>query len=507
MNERRAFMSRLCGEHTGILLSIVLVYLTLAGGTAVTRQPYGDEGELSSPAYTLAHRGYMAVTVWSDFRDSQKAYWMPPGFFLGQALWQRLVGFGVIQFRLSSVLWGVVVLLCIRFIVDALTKDDGLALVATALLAGDYTFLMHAGIGRCEMMSLALAILSIAAYLGLRQRSLALATVTAHTFVASSALSHPIGAVLWLPALLGVQIWLDWGRRRWMSLVWMALPYVAGALAWGAYIAQDPAQFLAQFRTVSISSGRLSGFTDPLHALQRELVDRFLGYYGVRSGPTASPLVLLKLLLMLGYITALIVAVTVPSVRRLPLVRGALSLCVIQVLLLAFLEGTKQFHYIVHTIPVLTTILACGLWISWKRRTLSRGALIAVTSLLVALQIGPVVFRIREDRYHREFVPTVAALKRYVERGDFVVAEAEFAIPFGFPDNIVSDAAYGYGMRHRPDLVVVDEATFNSNMEGYKSYKFAQHVYMKQVFPSEFEPIFQQGAYTVYKRRDKGPAG
>ena len=53
-----------------------LAYVVLASGTAATRRPIGDEGELASPAYTLAHRGYLAVTQWGQHRDSYKAYWM-----------------------------------------------------------------------------------------------------------------------------------------------------------------------------------------------------------------------------------------------------------------------------------------------------------------------------------------------------------------------------------------------------------------------------------------------
>src|SRR5215470_10345801 len=96
-----------------LLLGIVLSgYLGLAVGTALTRQPYSDEGELASPAYTLVHRGYLAVIQWEDHRASRKAYWMPPVFFLVEGAWQSLVGFGVVQFRLATVVSGLVVLVC-----------------------------------------------------------------------------------------------------------------------------------------------------------------------------------------------------------------------------------------------------------------------------------------------------------------------------------------------------------------------------------------------------------
>src|SRR3989442_967614 len=75
----------------------IVLYIALASGTALTRQPYGDEGELASPAYNLVHRGHLEVTQWEGPRQSHKAYWMPPVFFFAQAGWQMLVGFGVIE--------------------------------------------------------------------------------------------------------------------------------------------------------------------------------------------------------------------------------------------------------------------------------------------------------------------------------------------------------------------------------------------------------------------------
>src|SRR5438046_10558438 len=71
----------------------IVTYLTLASGTAMTRQPYGDEGELASPAYNIVHRGHLEVTQWERARQSHKAYWMPPMFFFAQAVWDMLVGF------------------------------------------------------------------------------------------------------------------------------------------------------------------------------------------------------------------------------------------------------------------------------------------------------------------------------------------------------------------------------------------------------------------------------
>src|SRR5690242_7952218 len=100
-----------------IWIVTIVAYLVLGIATAVTRQPYGDEGELESPAYNLVHRGHLEVTQWEDARASHKAYWMPPVFFFAQAAWQVVISFGVIQMRLGIVLWGLVLLFAVRYIV------------------------------------------------------------------------------------------------------------------------------------------------------------------------------------------------------------------------------------------------------------------------------------------------------------------------------------------------------------------------------------------------------
>jgi len=74
---------RAIARTTWIIATVI--YLALAAGTAMPRQPYGDEGELASPAYNLVHRGHLEVTQWERARQSHKAYWMPPIFFLAQA--------------------------------------------------------------------------------------------------------------------------------------------------------------------------------------------------------------------------------------------------------------------------------------------------------------------------------------------------------------------------------------------------------------------------------------
>ena len=477
------------------MVSIAL-YLALATGTALTRQPYGDEGELASPAYNLVHRGHLEVTQWEIARQSHKAYWMPPVFFFAQAGWQLVVGFGVIQSRLGTVLWGLILLLSVGYIVKKVTNDTILAALIGFALGADYTYIQHAGIARCEIMSAALAILASAVYLWLRSRSLAVAVLASHTLMTLSGLTHPIDGMMWMPCLLGLQLWLDGRRLRWRDYALGALPYFVGATAWGMYILQDVPEFRRQFIGISLSEHRLAAFGHPLIAFQRELA-RFLGYYGVR--PNASLAVRLKVLLPLGYLLGLTGALVIPSVRKQRLVRGGLLLLTVQLLILTFIEGTKQSHYIVNVIPTFVVILVAVFWFLYNSQQTRRIAVVA-GMMLVLVQVGPVLFRIRENPYGKDFLPAVEVARPFVEQNLLVISGPEFGTPFNFPENVISWPDYGYGSKRIPDVVVTSLAQYERNMAIARRDPRFYH-YMTVTFFQRFRPIFQRGDFAVYRHQ------
>lgn len=477
----------------------MVAYLALAIGTAMSRQPYSDEGELASPAYNLVHRGHMEVTQWEDARDSDKAYWMPPVFFFFQAAWQALVGFGVIQFRLGTVLWGLILLFAVRYIVKALTGDAVLAALTGVALGLDYTYLMHAGIGRCEIMSASLAIVSTAVYLRLRDQSVGMAVFTSHALMTCSGLTHPVGGMVWMPCLIGIQMWLDRPRLRWKHYAVAVIPYLIGGAAWGTYILQDPAEFNRQFVDSSLGMGRLSAVHDPFGAFKRELA-RFFGYYGIR--PDASLAVRVKAILPVGYLLGLAGALLIGDARKRRFVRAGLLLFAVQFLILTLAEGTKQYHYIVHVVPTLVAILVAVLWSLWETQPGQRRIWAVAAFMLLVIQIGPVLFRIGENRYFKDFLPTVEAARPFVQQGLRVMSGAEFAIPFGFPENIVTRWDLGYDRPALPDVVITSVEQFERT-KVFSRTDPGFHHYLTVIFPATFELVFRQGDFAIYKRRMK----
>jgi hypothetical protein len=198
----------------------------------------------------------------------------------------------------------------------------------------------------------------------------------------------------------------------------------------------------------------------------------------------------------------LLAALLIPAARRTRFTRMALLLCLVQFLTLAVVEGTKQYQYILHITPAFLMVLGGVLWIGWQRVWIPRLVLAAITVVLVLVQIGPTVFRFTENRYHHDFLPVLDYIRPYVEHGDLILSEAEFAIPLGFPDNLVADESYGFKRSPRPKLVVVDVTVYENNSNSVKKRQPQIYEYLTEDFRAEFEAVFQRGNYTVYRRRE-----
>ncbi len=328
----------------------IALYLGLAIGASVTKAPFGDEGFYAAPSYTLLTHGYLGVPPTPENGMDRRVYSIPPLFFLTQAVWYRVVSFGVITMRLATVLWGLVLLVAFYAALERVTGQQGLAILAAGLLGADYTFLMSASNGRPDMMSAALGMCAIAVYLRWREQWLGRAVLASQTLVVLSGLTHPVGGFVWAVGLMAVTLGFD-GRRvaRWRFLALAAIPYLAGASAWGVYILQDPADFKAQFVGIALSMDRGKALHSPLDTLVREFTKRYWGYYG--PSPAAPGVSMLRAILPLGYLGGLLCALSIPSLRARPIVRQLAALWGILALALALVDGTKQFPYLVHLVP------------------------------------------------------------------------------------------------------------------------------------------------------------
>ena len=86
--------------------------------------------------------------------------------------------------------------------------------------------------------------------------------------------------------LAATTLYLDCTRVRARTAALAALPYLAIGAGWALYIAQSPADFLAQF--LGNAGGRGPTIATPLAALRLEISHRYMDSYGMAAWSSAA---------------------------------------------------------------------------------------------------------------------------------------------------------------------------------------------------------------------------
>src|SRR4051794_35714231 len=184
----------------------------------LTHAPWQDEAWFGSPAYNLANRGFLGTTILDPASSTWKSvslagidrhtYWVMPLSLLLNAADFRFFGFGSIQMRVPSLLFGAAFLLAWLAILRRLGAPPEVRLTALLLIAVDFHFQMQAADGRMDAMTAGLGYCGTAAYLILRERGFVKAVVVSHTLAAAACFTHPNGGLLAL-LLVCTMLYLD----------------------------------------------------------------------------------------------------------------------------------------------------------------------------------------------------------------------------------------------------------------------------------------------------------
>ncbi len=479
-----------------VLVVSLLAFVLLAVGTAWTRAPYGDEAFNASPAVTLARDGYLGLTFFDQWGTGHHMYALPPAYMVTQAAWVKLVGISAFKFRLSNIGWAFLLMGSMFLIVGKFSGDRIAAALAAAWLGLDYTFLMNVN-GRPEMMSAACAFAAIAAYVCLREQNMARAVLLSQTCLAISSLAHPMGAIAGGLSILVLAMLWDLRRLQWSYLAWALLPYLVLFSAWGVYIMQAPELFSLQAKNVSLGADRFAGLHAPLQAIVREIRDRYMNYYGMRAG--ASLAILLKAVLPLGYLAGVILCLALPALRRSPGIRKMLVILAVYFSALTWVEGTKQLHYLLHIVPVFVALIALALRQLWIQGAVPRWVIGTVCVGLLGLQILPVLYRIRLDAYHKDYLPAARVVQRYGGPGKLVDGSSEMAFALGFDDHLLTDYTLGYDTGRDPD-VLITESTVDALIDVRKTENPPAYLHAQE-WLRQAALVYNQGTYRVWVKR------
>lgn len=499
--------------HLPPLLPVIMVlvaaafYSIAAYKTAVSEEPFIDEGWLASPAYNLAFHGFMGTTVleptgsWlnSELKGIHEyTYWVMPLHLLAQAAWYRIFGFGLVQMRLLSAVWGAIALGALYFIVERLTRNSFAASLAVLLSAFDFTFIWSAADGRMDTMCLGLGFAGLAAYLLLREESFFYSLIAGNGLMAASIFTHPNG-VIW--ALFLVILVFSYDRKRLqVKHLWAVAPYAVFAAGWGMYIAKRPDYFLAQFTANSNppSGPRGEGFIHPDRAAYLEL-HRYWSHFRhpIWAWPGWPHSIWIPVLYWMISILAYLQFRRTRE-RALGTVFLLLVLCVF---MMTFADSLKAENYLVMVMPLYAAVAA--VWVSsneYRRKRFLLGC--GLLAAILVLQTTTLVEKLRVDPLRDAYRPVVAFLKTLPAVQ--VDGDAVLGFELGY-QRLTDDARMGLRSGRRPEVVVVDRWYQFDYQNVFPHSDMLAYFYTRRLMEREYHPVFTRGNYTVYELNTWSP--
>lgn len=484
---------------TGILALFCI--LTIATARSVLPQP--DEAVYANPGYNVLYNGHIGTTLYElrgfmPLSVLRITYFQFPLYFFVTPLWFKAVGFGVMQVRAFSIVFGILGVVSWYWIVRLLCGSATAGLVAMLLVSLDFFYMLGAATGRPDMFCAGLGAAALASYLLLRERSLVQALFASHVFATLSILAHPVGVLYWLGLVLLFLI----NDRRSISvkaLAAAAVPAVAGLLLFGGYIAHDPNAFLEQMiRTLAINRDSFdpTGLSsNPLiRTVELEIRNRYIGPFGL--GPGVGAAHRLKAVILTMYATAVLGSLLFQRLRRTPGLVQLSLLTWIAVLYLALVSPSKFAYYLPHVTSFMAACLGAFLYAA--RGALGRKGWLAGAALflITGLQLAGILYRILQDPYHRNYLPVVELARQHTTPQSIIMASGEFWFGLEHDRYMIYDYKLGAASGTVPDLIV------------WASTERALHEKARREDPATFEHvqrmldarklIYEDSYYQVY---------
>ena len=488
------------------LAGVVILYLVLAIGTALTKRPLGDEGFIANPALDVLARGSTGVTAMEPTGNSiavgkvlsgitEHLYLLMPFPIYVHAAWYKIFGAGILSTRLVSVAFGLLALGACWVLTASLTGNRMIALLATFFLTIDYAFVFAAADGRPDMMAGAFSLAALAAYVRLRERNLNRAVLVSQTFLAAGIFSHP-NAGLGLFGIFLLALYFDRKRLRLVHIGLAAIPFVCFALGWALYILPHPDDFRLQFG--ANLADRWRGVSGLLMSPVNEIRTRYLELWYLPSYATG--LSRLRVLIPVLYLLAFVGCLVTRSVRQTAGCRVLLMLTALYFLCMSVFEGHKSYYYLIHIIPFLAAVFGVWTYWFWTRRTVPRILVLACAGAMVFLQISWAAYNIRRNLYRNSYQPTVEFVKRNATPNGGIVGSLELGFGLGFFGNFKDDATLGFYTHRQPEMVIVDERNYGSAFEAFKKTAPEVHDYVTRLLAEKYSKVFEAAGYQVYQR-------
>jgi len=485
----------------GLLLSACVLEIVLGTALAWTHLPLCDEGFYGVPAHALSTSGVLRNPVLESAGIKylrgvdQKFYWMAPMGMVLQGLAFFVFGFGLLIQRELSVVFGLGVVLCWYLTMRQLVPDR-VAGMAALFLSADFVFLSLSSLGRSDVISLFFSITALAAYMNLRQRSLALALAVSHTSGALSGVVHPNGGIAAVLSLVMLMFFLDRARLTWKHFAMIGTCYAVVGLGWVLYAATAPDLFAAQFLG-NVANRFTERMTFP-RLFTRELA-RYAAAYGLQQ---AHGIKLALYLVPVGYLSAIAFCALSKHLRAQQGVLLLLCMFVGISLSLVFLEGSKQGWYLVHLSPVFCGLLAIFVDRIWQSgRILERVAAAAQISI-IALGMARLCYDASRQHLQRLYQPATAYLNGHLGPHDLVFARSEFYFGLRCRTCLRDDPNLGAFSGRRADFIVIDP-DYSEYLAGLMQTSAPTYEVIQNTLSSEYRQVFRNDTYEILQRLNR----
>jgi hypothetical protein len=358
----------------------------------------------------------------------------------------------------------------------------------------DYHFLMQASDGRMDVMALALGWSGVAAYLLLRERSFPIAVAVSQSLAAMAFFTHPNGVMLVL-ILAATTLYFDRGRVRIVTVATAAVPYLAIGAGWALYIAQSPADFLAQF--LGNAADRGPTITTPLAALRLEISHRYMDSYGMAAWSSVTGR--LNAIPLLMFLAGAAACLMIREIRQHRGYRLLLIWTAIVLVFLTELEGLKTPFYLIYLTPLYSILLAVAVRWAWLQRPRWRWVLSATILLFVALQAVRTPSSDWRNRRQLAYDPAVQYLRGQFDRNTLIMGGAGLVFGLGPDWNVLDDIRLGYHSGKRPEVVVIDPS-WDDGILMMQTNSPPIHTFVSQLLATEYREVYKRGGYRILVR-------
>lgn len=486
-------------------ITAVLISVSAVAIAARNRFPWPDEGWFSSASHNLANHGFLGTTVLDSAgtgltRIDRHTYWVMPVYLLGEALWYRIFPATMFFSRAFTIIW-IPFALWGFFIILSRLADTGTARLGVCLLGLSFVFLDSAGVARPDFLCATLGIWGLAAYLALREKSLAAALFAGNALVAASGLTHPNG-ILHFCGLVTLVLWYDRRRLSVRVLAAAVAPYLLLGSGWLIYILQDSPAFLDQMRANAVDNDRWTNTFNPLLVVWHEIHDR----YGVAFGFETRGFALLKIFALFAYLASVAGCLIDSRLRRQPSTRLLLMLLAVYFCAMSVFNQ-KLSYYLIHILPFYIALLAVWCVHLWSVYPRARRLVAAALVVLVSVETAGIVMKAHKRTYATAQRATVQYVLANTAPGSHVVGSAALLYEMRFDPRLCDDFYLGVKSGHTPDAIVIDRVYRNL------------YLTLGQEHPADLEKVkerlagyrlaYRNGDYEVYfpqdRRKNVGP--